>query len=434
MRLTLKQTFSTFLIIIFILIQLGCPDNEKNSTDFYQQRWPSLANSPWPIHHGNPQTTGYFDGDAAPNGEILWEFDSYGVYSCSPIIGADNTIYVITSWDTLGSGKLNFVLKAINPDGTLQWIFPLLVDTTLDVSNPFSVTPVLDNENNIYVGGTEGYIRKISSTGELIWDYYVGSSIYRNALTLDLEGNIIFIDNSGHIYSLSSNGILNWKVSNLAESYTGRFYLQVVFSPDGEFMYIAGNPNNLFCLDNLGNVEWVYETNKLTSPPVITDEGNIIITPHQLIEDSLHIAVQMLDNMGDLIWTFYEHDNYWNILRTPTIDLSGNIIFSNELINYSLNDIGQLNWKYEFNIHNNTDIVSDSEQNTFYASGHGYSPVDNVFFSLSKNGTLNWETLIPENYRAYFSPAIDINGVMYFVTDKWDTDENHYKSKLIAIY
>lgn len=427
-----KIIFVSFFTLC-VFIGLSCDEIIDESVPIYNEEWPSLANSPWPMHHGNPQSTGRYDGVAAPNGEILWEFDSYGGYGCSPVIGADNTIYVVTSWDTLGPGNLNFVLKAINPDGTLQWMFPLLVDTTLDLSSPYWVAPVLDNENNIYVGGTEGYIRKISSSGELIWDYYVGNNIYCDGLTLDLERNIVFIANDGNIYSISSNGSLNW-VSSLEEGYTGRRNHQVVFSPDGEFMFIAGIPDNLFCLDNLGNIQWVYETNRLTSKPLITDEGNIIIIPHQPIGDTVHIAVQMLDNMGNLIWTFYEHDSNWNIFSEPTLDISGNIIFNQQLTSYSLNNIGQLNWEYEYNIHNNTDIVNDIEGNTFYASGQGYFPIDNGFYSLTKNGIINWETLIPENHRAFFSPAIDANGVIYFVTDKRNDSENYFNSKLIAIY
>lgn len=416
---------------------ISCKGLEDEINISYNNHWPSLANSPWPMHHGNPQSTGYYDGIAAPNGEILWEFDSYGGYGCSPVIGADNTIYVVTSWDTLGPGYKNFVLKAINPDGTLHWMFPLLVDTTLSIFSPFSVSPVLDNKNNIYVAGSEGYIMKISSSGELIWDYYVGNFIYHNGLTLDLDGNIIFMANNSHIYSISSNGSLNWEVSSLIEGYTGRFSIQVVFSPDSESMYIAGNPDNLFCLDNSGNIQWVYETNKLTTTPVVTDEGNIIIIPLQSTNDTVHVAVQMLDNKGNLIWAFHEQSSNWHIFSEPTYDIKGNIIFNQQFTSYSLDNNGSLNWTYVYNDHNNTDIVSDINGSTFYATGHtqtSANPNDNKFYSISENGYLNWETPIPENYRAYFSPAIDANGIMYFVTDKWDTDENHYVSKLIAVY
>ena len=86
------------------------PDN--NSHPQVDIPWPSLADSPWPMHHGNPQSTGRYSGAGPQLGSIAWKYDVGHEVGTSVAIGSDSTIYF---------GSDGPYLWALNWDGSLKW-------------------------------------------------------------------------------------------------------------------------------------------------------------------------------------------------------------------------------------------------------------------------------------------------------------------------
>jgi hypothetical protein len=74
-----------------------------------------LADSPWPMFHGDVRHTGLSKDDTSRvDGTIKWTFEAGGGIESSPVIGVDGTIYF---------GAHDNKFYAVNPDGTLKWKF-----------------------------------------------------------------------------------------------------------------------------------------------------------------------------------------------------------------------------------------------------------------------------------------------------------------------
>jgi len=155
-----------------------------------------------------------------PDGTIKWTFNGNGSLRYGASIDSDGTIYVV------GGNKL----YAIKPDGTEKWLastpdyyFGECVIgsnglmyirerdflTCIDQSNGRLVwyaffsnvktVPLVDSENRIYVGCSDGYLRVFDGfSGKLLWDIDLGDSV-NTAPTLSSVGDektvLIGVDN-----------------------------------------------------------------------------------------------------------------------------------------------------------------------------------------------------------------------------------------------
>ena len=145
-------------------------------------------------------------------------------------------------------------------------------------------------------------------------------------------------------------------------------------------------------------------------------------------------------NSGIEVWRFRCGDY---VQGGGVSDQEGNIYFgSRDRYLYSLNQNGTLRWRFSYN-----DIVESSlaidENGTIYFGGGG--PFDyNYFFALNPNGTLKWKF---KTYRIHSSPAIGLDGTIYFGSEnnyiyalnpngtlKWRYKTNHvvYSSPAIG--
>ena len=73
-----------FFLLTFILLSLSScettepPDQNLTRPPGYQEDipWPSLADSPWPMNHHDPQSTGRSPYDGPALGQIEWQIDT----------------------------------------------------------------------------------------------------------------------------------------------------------------------------------------------------------------------------------------------------------------------------------------------------------------------------------------------------------------------
>jgi len=85
----------TLAPIVFVLLascsDLGSdPSPPEASGRQYPIAWPSLANSPWPMNHADPQSTGRSKYRGPSQGMLAWQYDT--VYAETGVVMADDSV------------------------------------------------------------------------------------------------------------------------------------------------------------------------------------------------------------------------------------------------------------------------------------------------------------------------------------------------------
>lgn len=242
-------------------------------------------------------------------GEELWSLTLGAIYG-RPVIGSDDTIYVLNNtnhiyaidpsgiikWnrngnyhnpsqisigpdDTLYIGYSGLI-EAINPDGSVKWIFETGRDGLLN-------TPVISKDGIIYAGSRNGdnHVYAINNDGNLIWEYDTNTHyVNSNSMAVGPRGDIYFAAYR-HIYSINSDGQLNWSIylpyvlTNHPAFFEDRFYINL---PD--YDYWAGYEKPMAFLQT-GERLWKYEYIRTTGTPAIDSDGSIYVygATHSLI-------------------------------------------------------------------------------------------------------------------------------------------------------
>jgi len=102
----------------------------------------------------------------APNGDLLWTFETEGRVAAAPALASDGTIYV----GSLGrAGGTLAALHALEPDGDEIWRYE-----PAGSRNSFRGSPIVDGDGNIYVTSGEKLI-SVDDSGNLRWQFEVES-------------------------------------------------------------------------------------------------------------------------------------------------------------------------------------------------------------------------------------------------------------------
>ncbi len=384
--------------LFFISILLIIFSKSALLTAQVNNRWPSLANTPWPMIHNNPQSNGRSEFKGPQSGNILWTLDlPYGILS-GPIIGPDRTLYC-------GSNNNRGIdeFYAINPDGTVKW--KIITDT----SGIFGTAPnsalLIDSEGIIYFGAANGKFYAVDEEGNIKWIYDVGSATYQQILVNDLEGTLYITSSDGFLHAVKKDGIIKWK-----KFYgTGFANRSPAISKDGKHIYICGEYENLYCISTEGELLWQYLCGKNMSPPVIDENGNIIIIPNDN-----NTRIISVNSEGIKKWENYIYHRNLDIRSAPTIDNNGNIYFfsydslSSQFCITSVDNDGNFRWNF---LLAKDDIwqplICDKEGTIYFGSTKG-----DYYYSVSSEGILKWK--IPLNsYQVDNTSAIDSNGVLF---------------------
>jgi len=116
----------------------------------------------------------------------------------SPMIAPDGTIYV---------GANNSNLYAINPDGTLKWLY----EAEREVAGIWSTPALSLDERTIFFTANKGGVYALDrETGKPRWQFGVYGSVYSSP-TLDSQGTLYTGSTIGHVFALrSETGGLVW--------------------------------------------------------------------------------------------------------------------------------------------------------------------------------------------------------------------------------
>lgn len=406
----MKKKFLVFLIsstCFFLNVSLNAQTNKQVDIN-----WPTLANSSWPMIHGDPQSTGRAKVKGPQSSRVVWGLSTPQGILSGPTTGVDGTLY----FGHLFKG----IFYAVNPNGTLKWSYQTSSTNGLAPNSAILVGA----DSTIYVGSNDGSLYAFKPSGELKWKFETGAEIYQSVLTIDLQSNLYFTNTNGFLYSVKNNGALNWKIK-IGSGFATR---STAISPDGNSIYICGADSNLYAINTDSTLKWTYRTGKNFSVPVVDSKGNIYILPKEK-----PFGLKSITPGGDLRWQYIIVDSLAiTEMSSPTIDINGNIIFttfggvnSNRKL-YSVDYSGNLNWTYQFEVNDDftQPLVCDIDGNVYLGSTTGIN-----YYAVSNKGNLLWQ--MPLNgYQVDNTSSFGADGTLYIALHSGSIDSNY---TLIAI-
>ncbi|MBU1096643.1 MAG: PQQ-binding-like beta-propeller repeat protein [Bacteroidetes bacterium] len=407
----LKKLLIPFYFILSTLYLFSCGPNEPGDPPElvpipgYQHDipWPSLADSPWPMEHGNPQSTGRSKYPGPDIGEI--EFQLKGVNITSGIsIGADSTIYFLSNYPNNG-------LYAVSPTGKIKWINREIVN-----NQDMVATPIISSTGTIYItGGESNNLYAINSSGTVKWIYNANNSIYFRGISIGIDGTIYFVDRTQFLYAINDYGELKWKIYN--ENFGYGFTSGIVFSTDGSTLYVTGRNPTLFAIDIMSHeITWSFGNFYGNSLPIINSQNLIYI--HSIV-DSINggtASLFCLNPNGSIKWSyphgnkhFFEPNSYYE----GTIDNYGNYYFTFDSL-YSIDYDGMLRWKTNLKGYHQSPLVCDKNNNIYLSIEDENRISIDRYVSIDFMGNIRWILNSPPDLENGFSPAIGFNNDIYF--------------------
>ncbi len=370
MQKNILPRFDSFVFLLFSFVfLLACSEEGTGPNpkpEGYQEDipWPSLADSPWPMEHGNPQSTGRAKVSGPVLGDTIWTKSFEGPITLqaftSPVIGEDGTIYIGSSFEPAGKGQVSY-LYAINQDGETLWRFAF-------DHEKIAATPIVGNDGTIYAASYDHYLYAINPNGTLKWKFDSGEIINYMALNIDKEGTLYFVNLSGTLFAINNDGSEKWKlyIDNgfLASPING-----LSISPDGNNLYVPGIARTLYAISISGNVVWSYDNgHKISSMPLVESNGNIFITSGATNYSETKLIC--LNSSGIVLW---EKTGYGTSVL-PTIDEFGNsyftitgIIDSTGIVSFDY--LGNKRWR-QYELNNLVPLILDME-NRIYSNIKG---------------------------------------------------------------
>ncbi|MDZ7262677.1 MAG: PQQ-binding-like beta-propeller repeat protein, partial [candidate division KSB1 bacterium] len=227
--------------------------------------WPSLAKSPWPMVHHDPQLTGRSPYQGAKDGELVWasNIPELGRTRTGVVIGTDGTLY----YGAEGGGYSGTVLVALNSDGTEKWRYGIGF-----VGELWS-TPLIGSDETIYIGSLDHHLYAINPNGTLKWKFNAAGKIYQG-INIGVDGTLYFVAEDSSLYAVNPQGQLVWKLK-VDEGFQPYWSDAVTISPDGLTLYVPGISKNLYAIETRGDLKWKFATDFMFDDPLVDSQGNI---------------------------------------------------------------------------------------------------------------------------------------------------------------
>jgi outer membrane protein assembly factor BamB len=351
-----------------------------------------LATSPWPMFHHDPAHTALSQYDTSTNpGSQKWTFSNGGAIG-NPAIGADGTIYV-------GCGSN---LCAVNPEGTLEWAFPVNLEVT-DV-------PAIGADGTIYVGANT-FIYAINPDGSQKWSNAISVSGYTSP-AIGADGGIYVEDQDKLIAIDSQTGVgggwilLNTTTSPAVGSDGTVYATSWCNVGEGGYSLVAFPPA-------LSPLAWLWQTgltdtcgNALSSAAIGSD-GTIYI-------GSADGNLYAVNPDGSHKWEF-ANGGFAN--SSPSIGPGGIIYIGSSDENlYALTDGGQgiVSQKWSFATAGTVGDAAIGSDGTIYVGS-----ADHNLYAVNPDGSQKWKFMTGGTVGI---PAIGADGTVY----AGSTDNNLY--------
>jgi len=396
------------LLILTFLITTSCdltdPKKDKPKPEGYQEDipWPSLADSPWPMFHGNPLGSNRSKYEGPISGIIEWTQDSVFMLS-GTVIGKNNMIYGMSQSPEIKA----FCLNSNNGDfvwenNTMTNIFSETVTSPIILSNGTIVT----------VLGTQGDVMAFTPNGEIKWKYKSNNSIWNMGIAVGKDGMIYFT-------TINSLIAIN-QTGNLEGSFPINYQInpvtKLIFSPDGKTIYMQGRDVSLISFDvENKNVKWTFGNLGLESYPFVDAQGNIYLLTRDSHSNNKH-SLYSLNPDGTIRWA-YEHNN--SILtesdQVMTMDYEGTTYFAYDSLN-AVDYQGKLKWKRAFGGFSSGVLLTDKNNNIYITTL--LNNKTNLLSKFDKNGNKIFESQLPVDGMPGFA-SISESGKMIVTSFRW---------------
>ncbi len=152
-----------------------------------------VADTSWPMFQRDARHTGSSVYDGNPGGGIAWTFDTGGAVYGSPVLGADDRIYI---------GNAAGHLLCISITGSELWRFP--------ADHGIHATVALGADGTIYFGDTGGIFYALRPDGSEKWRFVTGGAIYSSPV-IAVDGTIYFASTDTFLYALDPGGNKKWE-------------------------------------------------------------------------------------------------------------------------------------------------------------------------------------------------------------------------------
>jgi len=348
--------------------------------------WPSLADSPWPMRHADPQSTGRSKSCGPKMGIVDFIFTNNFLNS-EPIVNDDSIIFV----------AFQDSLYAFKPDYTVLW--------KLKLGNENAVTPIVNSNGIVFVSYDQGGIYAVDKNGIVLWNLNISG--FDAQLNIGIDGIIYTVSTDKNLTAISPFGSILWK------KFDSGFYggSNISFSPDGNTIYITGSQHTLVAFDiSSQNIKWMVGDSNYRGAPLVDSEGNIYLSTKIDSLNDGHYGLYCFLQDGKVKW-FFPHSQFsnlsgegvWNSHGEPAIDKEGNIIFGQDTV-YSLSISGELRWAKRLNISPAASISVDIDGNIFLLQDNTSSSFS--VLALNKDGNTLWQIINLQGESTASTPII----------------------------
>jgi hypothetical protein len=326
----------------------------------------------------------------AEPGRVKWRFRLDGDYSLqSAAIGADGTVYV-----NVTGGKL----YAVNPDGTQRWVF----QAGLGGGAPGPVSVGADG--NVYVAGlvpsptgsgnVDG-IFAVNPDGTLRWLFDDTGYLIIAGPNVGPDGNVYAVAESPGIglFSLTPAGQTRFATGAFAEY--GALGEEIAFGASqlyfGFDMATLRPSSTLFAYDLNGNLR--FEASGMADPvqPAVGPNGHVVV---QTFPVGQGLSLSAFSPQGARLWDFYEFPG--NTEEDPDVG-PDNVAYTVRNLStlLALNPDGGVRWRYVDPGILFEPVVSPTNSLVFMGGRITYGQ-PGFFLAVGTNGAPQWRVDLPD--------------------------------------
>ena len=341
-----------------------------------------LADSPWPMFHGDSKLSGQSKYDTSKNsGAIKWKFKAEDQIETSPVIGEDGTIY-------FGDQNCNFY--AVSPQGKEKWKVKLgeaVTSTEWGYHSCFQASPGIAKDGTIYAFPMSNNFYALNPDGTEKWKYPIFT--FKN----------------------------DWSSPSIAAD--GTIYIGTELYPPHETGKPEEKTASVYAFNPDGTVKWSYDTKGVwvTSTSSIADDGTMYTSANDCAENNCKNTIFAFSPGGEIKWKYPINDGVNE--GSVAVGADGTVYFDakgerNPRVNaffYALSPDGTEKWKYPLDEGVSMTPGISKDGKIYFGDWSG------VFYALDLNGKLLWKDQTPGAYEALSSsPAIGKEGTIYFGT------------------
>jgi hypothetical protein len=375
--------------LIVLLISCDVDQNQDETSHFAQEniKWPSLADTPWPIYNHDVQNTNrsQFAGpEATPS--IVADVSFNKLLKASFTVDDADNLFL-----TAASGVYSVSTAFL--DTTLLFQMPV-------VSYNYS-TPIYTDDLALISINWEGELVKYTTgTNEFNYSVQLGDNSWINPI-IDLNGNVL-VAGMNMLFKVDGSGTTVWE-QDYVELNSG------ALSPDGDIAYFSDN-TTIYGIDvESGNELNTYSADYVFYPTISNDSD-------LFFNDISDNSVTCLDPSLNMKWKYNYgssagYDLAWD---SGTLDYDGNYYTTggseneDELLSFDYE--GELRWRTSL-IHDQRAALLSDINNNIYVCGLHFSDGNETSYisSINSTGNLLWSIELP-TLHSYEQPMLLSDG------------------------